>query len=70
VDNGDRLAVPETAERMARAASAFLAALTAGQRERACFAFGTGSDGERRDWSFLPAPDRNGLPIGALDDGQ
>ena len=25
---------------------------------------------ERRDWSFLPAQDRNGLPIGALDDGQ
>ena len=67
--NGERLAVPETAKRMAGAASAFLAALTAGQRERACFAFGSERD-ERRDWSFLPAPDRNGLPIGALDDGQ
>jgi hypothetical protein len=66
--NEERLAVPETAKRMTGAASAFLAALTAVQRERACFAFG--SDDERRDWSFLPAPDRNGLPIGVLDDGQ
>ena len=66
MDDGDQLAVPETAKRMTGAAAAFLAALTAGQRERACFAFGD----ERRDWSFLPAPDRNGLPIGALDDGQ
>ena len=45
-----------------------------GQRERACFDFGSGSDSDaedlRRDWSFLPAPDRDGLPIGALDDGQ
>ncbi|MGH7733942.1 MAG: DUF3500 domain-containing protein [Gemmatimonadales bacterium] len=66
MDDEDRLAVPETAKRMTGAATAFLAALTAGQRERVCFAFGD----ERRDWSFLPAPDRNGLPIGALDDGQ
>jgi len=66
MDNGERLTVAETADRMARAATAFLAALTAGQRERACFAFGD----ERRDWSFLPAVDRDGLPIGALDDGQ
>jgi len=62
----DRLAVPETAGRMAAAAAAFLAALTGAQRERACFAFGD----ERRDWSFMPARDRSGLPIGALDDGQ
>ena len=66
MDDGDRLAAPETAKRMTDAAAAFLAALTSGQRERACFAFGD----ERRDWSYLPAPDRNGLPIGALDDGQ
>ena len=64
--DGDRLAVPETAERMTGAAAAFLAALTAEQRKRACFAF----DDERRDWSYLPAPDRAGLPIGALDEGQ
>jgi len=69
MDNGERLAVPVTAERMRRAASAFLAALTAGQREQACwaFGFGSGSDDERRSWSFLPARDRDGLPVGALD---
>ena len=66
MSDGGRLAGPETAGRMGRAASAWLAALTAGQRERACFGFGE----ERRDWSFLPARDRDGLPIGALDDGQ
>ena len=64
--DGDRLAVPETAGRMAAAASAFLASLTETQRGRACRAFGD----ERRDWSFLPEPERDGLPIGALDDGQ
>src|SRR5579863_6285911 len=63
---GDHLAVPETAGRMTAAAGAFLAALNETQRSRACFAFGE----ERRDWSFLPALDRDGLPIGALDDGQ
>jgi hypothetical protein len=66
MDNGERLTVTETAERMARAASAFLAALTTEQRERTCFAFGD----ERRSWSYLPELDRDGLPIGALDDGQ
>ena len=74
MDNGDLVAVPETARRMAGAASAFVAALTAVQRERACFAFGSdsgsSSGSERRDWSYLPAPDRNGLTIGVLDDGQ
>jgi hypothetical protein len=68
VGDGDRLEVPETAKRMAGAASALLAALTAEQRERASFA--VGSDAERRDWSFLPVRDRTGLPIGALRDGQ
>jgi Protein of unknown function (DUF3500) len=62
----DRLAVAETAGRMAAAAAAFVAALTDSQRARACCAFGD----ERRDWSYLPELDRPGLPIGALDDGQ
>jgi hypothetical protein len=62
----DRLAVPETAGHMAKAAAAFLAALTVGQRERA----GSGFGDERRDWSFLPARDRAGLPIGTLDGAQ
>ncbi len=64
--NGERLEVPETAERMTAAASAFVGALTSGQRKQACYAFGD----ERRSWSFLPARDRDGLPIGALDEGQ
>jgi len=68
MDHGERLAVPQTAERMAGAAAAFLGALTAGQRERASYAFGSGD--ERREWSFLPARERDGLPIGALDDKQ
>jgi hypothetical protein len=51
---------------MTAAAAAWLAALTGTQREKACFAFGE----ERRGWSFLPARDRDGLPIGALDDDQ
>src|SRR5580700_9538029 len=66
IGDGDRLPVPETAGRMAAAAGAFLAALTATQRGRACFPFGE----ERRDSSYLPALDRDGLPIAALDDGQ
>src|SRR5580658_7096086 len=66
IGDRDRLPVLETAEQMAAAAGAFLAALNETQRSRACFAFGE----ERRDWSFLPVLERDGLPIGALDDGQ
>jgi hypothetical protein len=66
MNDEDRLAVPETAARMVAAADALLAALTTAQREKACFPFGD----ERRDWSFVPARDRGGLPIGSLDDGQ
>jgi hypothetical protein len=64
--DGDRLPVLQTAGRMAAAAAAFVAALSDSQRGRACFPFGE----ERRGWSFLPSTDRDGLPIGALDDGQ
>jgi Protein of unknown function (DUF3500) len=64
--NGERLTVPETAERMTRAAVAFLGALDAEQQKQARFPFGD----ERRGWSYLPAVDRDGLPIGALDSGQ
>ena len=66
MDNGDRLTTTATAERMAGAASAFLGALTEEQRKQACYGFGD----ERRSWSYLPARDRDGLPIGALDAGQ
>ncbi len=66
MDNGDRLTTTATAERMAGAASALLAALTEEQRKQACYGFGD----ERRSWSYLPARDRDGLPIGVLDAGQ
>ena len=62
----DRLGAPETAGRMAAAAASFLAALTAEQRSLACRAFGE----ERREWSYLPEPHRDGLPIGALGGDQ
>jgi hypothetical protein len=65
---GARLAAPGTAGRMAAAASGFLATLTAEQRRLACGPFG--DDSQRRDWSFLPAPERPGLRIGDLDSGQ
>jgi hypothetical protein len=63
MDDGD---LSQTAGRMTAAAADFLAALTGAQRDLACFPYGE----ERREWSFLPARDRDGLPIGALDDGQ
>ena len=66
MDNGDRLTTTATAERMAGAALALLAALTEEQRKQACYGFGD----ERRSWSYLPARDRDGLPIGVLDAGQ
>jgi len=66
MDNGDKLTTTATAERMAGAASAFLGALTEEQRKQACYGFGD----ERRSWSYLPARDRDGLPIGTLDAGQ
>jgi hypothetical protein len=53
---------------MADAASRLLAALTGEQRDRIGFNFA--DEAQRRDWSFLPVPERAGLPIGALDDGQ
>lgn len=52
---------PETAARMADAASWFLAALTDAQRDQVRFDFA--DEGTRRDWSFLPVPERDGLQI-------
>lgn len=66
IGDADRLPVPQTAGRMAAAAGAFVAALGDSQRGRACFPFGEA----RRDWSFLPSLDRDGLPLGALDGAQ
>jgi hypothetical protein len=57
---------PRTAAAMADAASRFLAALTDAQRDQVTFDFA--DEGTRRDWSFLPVPERKGLPVGALSD--
>src|SRR5688500_2301880 len=59
---------PQTASAMADAASRLLAALTDAQRDR----IGAAVAGEqrRRDWSFLPVLERDGLLIGDLDDAQ
>ncbi len=62
------LDTPRTASAMAGAASRFLAALTDDQRAAAGFDFA--DEAQRRDWSFLPVPDRAGLSIGLLDDTQ
>jgi hypothetical protein len=59
---------PETARAMAGAATRFLTALTGAQRDTIGFDFA--DEARRRDWSFLPARQRDGLPIGALDDTQ
>jgi hypothetical protein len=47
---------------MARAANAFLAALTPEQRAKASFPFESEAAGERRNWHFIPR-ERKGLPI-------
>jgi hypothetical protein len=59
---------PRTAARMTAAASRFLASLPSEQRATGCFAFG--DEDQRREWSFLPVPDRAGLRIGDLDDAR
>jgi hypothetical protein len=61
-------ASPQTAALMADAASRFLAALTDAQRGQVKFDFA--NEDKRRDWSFLPVPERDGLRIGTLDDDQ
>jgi hypothetical protein len=53
---------------MADAASRFLAALTDAQRDSVRFRFA--DEDRRRDWSFLPVLERDGLLIGSLDDTQ
>lgn len=59
---------PHTATVMADAATRLLAALTDAQRDQVRFEFA--DEGARRDWSFLPVPERDGLPIGALGNDQ
>jgi hypothetical protein len=59
---------PETIGRMAAAAAAFAGALDAEQRSVLDNSFEL--DGVRREWSYLPEPVRDGLPLGSLSDPQ
>ena len=61
-------AAPETARAMAEAAGRLLAALDKPRLDR--IRYGFADDAHRRAWSFLPARERDGLPLGALDDAQ
>jgi hypothetical protein len=56
----------ETAQRMAEAATTFLAALSAEQRRQATFAV---ADDERRNWHYIPKS-RLGLPLKEMDTSQ
>jgi Protein of unknown function (DUF3500) len=58
----------ETAGRMAAAAVAFIGCLDAEQRLVLDNPFEP--DGVRREWSYLPEPERDGLPLGSLSDAQ
>ena len=53
---------------MTAAAMRFLETLTGAQRDMVGCDFA--DEERRRDWSFLPVRERDGLPIGALDDAQ
>jgi hypothetical protein len=56
----------ETAQRMAEAATTFLAALSPEQRAKATFPV---ADDERLDWHYIPRP-RRGLPMKEMDGSQ
>jgi hypothetical protein len=60
----EKYLAPETAARMAAAAATFRGALDESQRSVLDNEFT--SDGVRRDWSYLPQPERDGLAIGSL----
>ena len=62
---------PDTATRIAAAASALLRAVDAEQRSVLQAGFDAFDvDSPRRQWSYLPEPGRPGLPVGALGDTQ
>lgn len=58
----------QTVARMGAAAAAFIAGLDAEQRSVLNNPFEL--DGARREWSYLPEPERAGLRLGALSDPQ
>jgi len=62
------LATTQTATAMADAASRFLAALS--DEQRRSISTGFADETRRREWSFLPVLERDGLHIGLLDDAQ
>ena len=64
----EKYLAPETAARMAAAAATFRGALDEAQRSVLDSEFK--SDGVRREWSYLPQPERDGLAIGSLTDPQ
>jgi hypothetical protein len=57
----------ESAKRMSEAALAFLAALDAGQRAKACLDFA--DETQRQEWYYIPR-DRAGLPLKEMDASQ
>jgi hypothetical protein len=66
--NGEKYLAPQTVARMGAAAAAFIAGLDAEQRSVLDNPWEL--DGGRRDWSYLPEPVRDGLPLGSLSDPQ
>ena len=60
----EKYLAPETAARMATAAAAFSGALDESQRYVLANDFEL--SGARREWSYLPEPERGGLAIGSL----
>jgi len=64
----EKYLAPETAARMAAAAAAFSGALD--EQRRYVLMNGFEGEGARREWSYLPQPERAGLPVGALTDPQ
>jgi hypothetical protein len=69
MSGGDNLYLaPETVARMADAAVAFRGCLGEGHRSVLDNEFEI--DGARRDWSYLPEPERDGVALGSLTDPQ
>ena len=64
----EKYLAPETAARMAAAVAAFSGALDESQRYVLANDFEI--SGARREWSYLPEPERGGLAIGSLTDPQ
>ena len=64
----EKYMAPQTVARMAAAAAAFIAGLA--EEQRSVLNNQLELDGGRREWSYLPEPVRDGLPLGSLSDPQ